>query len=79
MGISIKLWWTSCSIFMGKEFKAIVGHFDRMRRKRNIFTYEIDISISRTEADNAMDVAVKFVGLIKDIIKKENPQINFQF
>jgi hypothetical protein len=50
-----------------------------MRRKRNIFTYEIDISISKTEADNAFDTAVKFVNLIKEIIKKENPQIEFGF
>ncbi len=65
--------------FLGKEFKEIVELFDRMRRKRNIFTYEIDISISRTEADNAFDTAVKFVNMIKDIIKKENPQAEFGF
>jgi uncharacterized protein (UPF0332 family) len=64
---------------LGKELKEIVELFDRMRRKRNIFTYEIDISISRTEADNAFDTAVKFVNLIKDIIKKENPQADFGF
>ncbi|HHT9105412.1 MAG TPA: HEPN domain-containing protein [Candidatus Wujingus californicus] len=64
---------------LGKEFKEIAEHFDRMRRKRNIFTYEIDISISKTEADNAFDTAVKFVNLIKEIIKKENPQIEFKF
>ncbi|MBI5681632.1 MAG: hypothetical protein HZC45_00405 [Deltaproteobacteria bacterium] len=52
---------------------------DRMRRKRNIFTYEIDISISKTEADNAFDTAVKFVNMIKGIIKKENPQADFGF
>jgi len=65
--------------FLGKEFKEIVELFDRMRRKRNIFTYEIDISISKTEADNAFDTAVKFVNMIKDIIKKENPQAEFGF
>ncbi|MBM4067218.1 MAG: HEPN domain-containing protein [Planctomycetes bacterium] len=65
--------------FLGKEFKEIVELFDRMRRKRNIFTYEIDISISRTEADNAFDTAVKFVNLIKEIIRKENPQADFGF
>src|SRR3989338_307535 len=34
-------------------FKDIAERFDIMRRKRNIFTYEIDISISQTEAKNA--------------------------
>lgn len=65
--------------FLGKEFKAIVEHFDKIRRKGNIFTYEIEISISKIEAENAFDTAVKFVNLIKDIIKKENPQVGFKF
>lgn len=61
------------------EYKNIVERFDRMRRKRNIFTYEIDISISKTEADGALETAVKFVDLIKEAIKKENPQTHFRF
>lgn len=50
-----------------------------MRRKRNIFTYEIDVYISRTEANNAFETAMKFVELIKQNIKKENPQVEFKF
>jgi hypothetical protein len=50
-----------------------------MRQKRNIFTYEIDISISLTEANNAINTARHFVELIKDIIKKESPQAEFNF
>jgi len=45
------------SHFLGKEFKLIVEQFDRMRRKRNIFTYEIDISISKSEAMSALKTA----------------------
>jgi uncharacterized protein (UPF0332 family) len=60
--------------FLGDKFKTIVDHFDQMRQKRNIFTYEVNIAISRTEAENALDTAVQFVNLIKAIIKKENPQ-----
>jgi uncharacterized protein (UPF0332 family) len=65
--------------FLGKEFKIIVEHFDKMRRRRNFFTYESDISISKTEAGCAIDIAVKFVNLVKDLIKKESPQIEFRF
>jgi uncharacterized protein (UPF0332 family) len=50
-----------------------------MRRKRNIFTYEIDISISKSEASNALDKAKYFVNLIKEIIQKENPQMEFKY
>ncbi len=63
---------------IGKEFRTIVEHFDKMRKKRNVFTYEIDISISRTEANNALHTAEKFVDLIKGIIGRENPQIEFK-
>ena len=64
---------------LGETYKNIISKFDRMRRKRNIFTYEIDVSISLTEANNALETATKFVDLIKDIIKKENPQSHFEF
>lgn len=67
------------SYTLGAEYKSIVERFDRIRRKRNIFTYEIDISISKTEADSALETAVKFVDLIKEAIKKENPQTHFKF
>lgn len=66
------------SYFLGKEFKAITEQFDRMRRKRNIFTYEVDISISKSEALNALSMAAKFVDLIKGVIRKENPQMEFK-
>ena len=64
---------------LGKEFKTIVDHFDEMRKKRNIFTYDVDISISMTEASNAINTAEKFVDLIKEIIKKDSPQTHFKF
>ena len=65
--------------FLGKEFKDIVGHFDKMRRKRNIFTYEIDAIISKTEAETALDSALKFVNLVRNKIRKENPQLELKF
>ena len=58
---------------LGEEHREIIERFDGMRRKRNIFTYEIDVTISRTEADKAFDTAATFVGIIKDSIRKENP------
>jgi len=67
------------SYVLPEEYKNMVERFDRMRRKRNIFTYEIDITISRTEANSAFDVAAKFVDLIKDTIKESSPQAHFKF
>ena len=64
---------------LGKEYKDAAERFDKMRRKRNMFTYEIDITISRTETENALAAAVNFVDLIKAIMKRENPQEHFKF
>ncbi|MBF0216611.1 MAG: hypothetical protein HQL30_06415 [Candidatus Omnitrophica bacterium] len=38
---------------LGKDYEAVIDRFDKMRKKRNLFTYEIDITISGTEARNA--------------------------
>lgn len=64
---------------LGKEYGTIIDRFDRMRRKRNIFTYEIDVTISHTEAVSALHTAEDFVHLIIDTIKEESPQGNFEF
>jgi len=57
----------------------MVERFDKMRKKRNVFTYDVSISISKVEANNALNTAVRFVYLTDDIIKKQNPQTEFKF
>jgi len=63
---------------LGSEYRQIVDRFDRMRRKRNIFTYEVDISISKTEADSALAAAESFVELIKARLRVEDSQAHFK-
>jgi uncharacterized protein (UPF0332 family) len=65
--------------YLGDEFKSIAVYFDRMRRKRNRFTYEVDTSISKTEAQNALRVATEFVDLLGKRIIKEHPQAQLEF
>jgi uncharacterized protein (UPF0332 family) len=67
------------SCYLGNDFKTIVTYFDRMRRKRNKFTYEVDTAISKTEAQNALHIATEFVDLLEKRIKKEHPQIQLKF
>ena len=62
---------------LGHNYKAMIGHFDAMRRKRNIFTYEADITISKTEARNAIETATEFVAIIDKVIKTHDPQAEF--
>ncbi len=64
---------------LGDEYSALIKHFDRMRRKRNLFTYEIDITVSYTEAENALRSAETFVDLVIRLVEKENPQEHLNF
>jgi uncharacterized protein (UPF0332 family) len=66
-------------VALGKAYTGIIERFDRMRRKRNIFTYEIETTISQTEASEALLTAEEFVRLIIEIVRKEHPQGNFKF
>ena len=62
-----------------KEFKNIIKKFDRMRRKRNQFTYDPFIPVSKIEAKNALMTAENFVKIVLKLVQKENPQLRFSF
>lgn len=64
---------------LGGEFKSIVKKFDRMRRKRNQFTYDPFLPVSKIEAENALKTAEEFVKIVLKIVQKENPQLRFSF
>jgi uncharacterized protein (UPF0332 family) len=61
-----------------EEAKPLILRFDRMRRKRNIFTYETEAPITRTEAESGLKTAVEFVQLIKELLKKEDPEFKLK-
>lgn len=67
------------SITLGENYKKLLQHFDKMRRKRNIFTYEVSISISETEVTNALKSAADFIKAVCTIIETEDPQHKFKF
>lgn len=64
---------------LGEEFKNITRKFDRMRRKRNQFTYDPLIPVSKIEAENALKTAKEFVNIVMNLIQKENPQLRLGF
>jgi len=60
---------------LGLKFSDLVGYFNRMRKKRNKFTYdEPEILISEEEVKNAIFAAKEFVTKITQFIKEKNPQ-----
>jgi len=64
---------------LGKEFKNIIKKFDHMRRKRNKFTYDPFIPVSKIEAENALKTAEEFVKIVVELVQKENPQLRLGF
>ena len=63
----------------GDEYKIIAKRFNDARKKRNILIYDISLSVSKTETVSIMLAAKEFIELISGIIKKENPQLKFDF
>jgi uncharacterized protein (UPF0332 family) len=63
----------SVSLILGKKYGLASKKFDQMRKNRHQAIYDIGI-ISRTEANNAVDTADKFIKEIVEFIKKEKTQ-----
>ena len=60
---------------LGAEFSKLIKRFDRMRQKRNRFTYdEPGLLVSRRETEEAFDLAKKFVKQVAEFIQKKSPQ-----
>lgn len=62
-------------MILGKEFESLTKKFDIMRRKRNQFTYEPLLPVSKIEAENALKSAEEFISGIINLVKEENPQM----
>ena len=64
---------------LGGEFKNLIIKFDDMRRKRNRFTYDLFLHVSKGEAETALKTAEQFVDKVIGKLKKENPQLKLDF
>lgn len=67
------------SLILGDRFKRLINDYDFMRKKRNRFIYEPDIPCSIKEAKDAIKTAEEFVDKISKLIKKKDPQKEFNF
>jgi uncharacterized protein (UPF0332 family) len=64
-----------CEQALDKKFIELVKHFDRMRKKRNRFTYdEPGLLVTDTETANAFKHAEEFVRQVSGFIRERNPQ-----
>ena len=66
--------------FLGDKYKALIERFDYMRKNRNNFIYEPwKFHISMSDAKSALKSAREFIDVIKEDIKRNNPQSHFKF
>lgn len=66
-------------IILGKEYSLLIKQFDRLRKKRNVFFYDSEDAMNRTEAKTALKTAKQLLLEIKKKIQKNNPQCVFEF
>lgn len=59
---------------LGQEFRAVIGQFDRLRKKRNVFFYDSEDAHNLTEAKKALEIAKRLFVEIKKKTGKLKPQ-----
>jgi uncharacterized protein (UPF0332 family) len=59
---------------LGAPSHRLVALFDRMRRKRNQALYDATGLITRTEAEQALDTAAKYLASVDLHVAKRHPQ-----
>ena len=60
-----------CSRVLGEEYRTLINKFHRMRQKRHKFVYEIEGTISRTEAKDSIESAKRLTEGIFRITKEK--------
>lgn len=64
---------------LGKNFDLLIQYFDRMRRNRNVFFYDSLDTNNEAQAKKAFETADELLKVVKDTIRKCNPQSDFKF
>ena len=61
-------------LILGDEYHALVGKFNRMRRKRHDFIYDSKNHITHHEVKSSLEVARKLINEIITLVKEESPE-----
>ncbi|MBN1822987.1 MAG: HEPN domain-containing protein [Endomicrobiales bacterium] len=67
------------SAILGPKFEKVTSHFEIMRKKRNILTYEADGLVTSTECEKAFEDSIELVRTILNAVKSQNPQLELKF
>lgn len=60
---------------LGKEFGELIDIFDKMRKKRNQFTYDPMLPLSLADAKNALKTANEFYKKVRNFLDSKYPQL----
>jgi uncharacterized protein (UPF0332 family) len=63
------------SLVLGEKYRTLTRRFDRMRRRRNIFTYDPVDNLTEKETLEALRTDKRFVQEIIQWIKEKDPQL----
>ena len=67
------------SAILGDSYRTLTDHFETMRRKRNVMTYEAGTLLSKSEAKRALSDAITLLKKILAETKAQNPQLELKF
>jgi len=59
---------------LGEEYQVLSERFNRLRKKRHYIIYGAGLTISKTEAENAIALAKEFIAKVQEIIQEKNLQ-----
>ncbi len=60
---------------LGKAFDDLISRFDKMRKRRNKFSYEPLVPPSKEEAGSALETAEEFCKKVEAFLEQTNPQL----
>lgn len=63
---------------LGEKFALLIQYFDRMRRNRNVFFYDSLDTNNEAQAKKAFETAGALLKVVKDTIRRHNPQSDFK-
>lgn len=64
---------------LGDKYANLVRHFNKFRKKRNLFFYDSEDTGNLQEARKALEVSKELLDKIKKCIEQLNPQLNFKY
>jgi uncharacterized protein (UPF0332 family) len=61
-------------LILGHDYSALVGRFNRLRRKRHDFIYDSKNHITQSEAKSSLNTAKRLTDKICTLVKQKNPE-----